>query len=126
MTSYQVVIGNAAKREAKKLPRPIQFQVTRALEGLAENPRPRGAEKLQGRPAFFRLRCGEHRIIYSVRSDLRAVVVVVIRDRKDAFRGLEELDSKLANALIQVADTILDRASVGEHATISIAPWRHS
>jgi hypothetical protein len=33
------------------------------------------------------------------------------RSRKDAFKGLELLDGKLANALIEVADTVLGGAA---------------
>ena len=124
LEALQIVVGNTAKRELKKLPKAAQAQITKALEKLSTNPRPRGAEKLQGHPAFFRIRCGEYRIIYAVRADIRHVVVVVIRDRKDAFKGLEQLDSKLASALIMVVDRMLDKAPFG--ITISTAPGRLS
>ena len=50
-------------------------------------------------------------MIYAVRSESNSVIVLVVRDRKDAFRGLHKLDAKLANALIFVADNLLERAA---------------
>lgn len=112
MSDYVVHIASPAAREIKKLIRQAQVQVTRTLEKLADNPRPHGAEKLRSRPSYYRIRSGDFRLIYAVRDDVAAVIVLVVRDRKDAFKGLEELDAKLADALVKVADSILEQAAI--------------
>lgn len=116
MASYQVWIAKPACREIKKLIKSAQVQVAATISKLSDNPLLPGTEKLQGRPSFFRIRSGDFRIIYSVRSEPRIVIILVVRDRKDAFKGLEELDAKLATALTEVAESILENATVGGSA----------
>jgi mRNA interferase RelE/StbE len=111
LVSHRVLIANAAKRELKKLTKQAQADVVRAISRLAKNPRPRGVEKLQGYPAYYRLRRDPYRVVYTIRPDILAVIVLVIRDRKDAFKGLGRLDDRLAHAL-----SILSRNVVGEEA----------
>ena len=105
-------VANPAAREIKKLTKTAQAQVITAINGLAHNPTPNGIEKLQARPGFFRLRSGDFRIIYHVKRDSKLVVILVVRDRKDAIKGLEDLDGKLAIALTHAAGTILHRSAV--------------
>lgn len=110
MTHYRVVVANPAKRDIKKLPEGARALLIEALEGLVSTPRPSGAEKLKANPVFLRIRKGNYRVIYAVRDVEQLVIVVVVRDRKDAFKGLDGLDGKLAEALLKVADHILERA----------------
>jgi mRNA interferase RelE/StbE len=116
LADYSVVIADPAKREARKLPEDAKTQVARALTKLATCPRPSGAEKLRSQPSFYRIRSGDYRIIYAIRPALKAAIVVVIRHRKDAFRGLEELDGKLADALVKVTDNLLECSAVSGSA----------
>ena len=85
LARYQVWIAKPACREIKKLTKPAQAQVTATIEKLSENPLLPATEKLQGRPAFFRVRSGNFRIIYNVRSEQCTVIILVVRDRKDAL-----------------------------------------
>jgi mRNA interferase RelE/StbE len=112
LADFHVELANPAKREFKKLPRAVHRQVAKSLTGLATDPRPRGAVILHSYPAFFRIWSGDYRIIYSLQPQIKTAIVVVIRHRKDAYKGLDKLDDKLAAALMKVADTILERSVV--------------
>lgn len=99
--NYRVEIVPAARREIKKLTQEVQFKVICGLEKLKENARPKGVEKLQGYPCFFRMVVDDHRIIYHVRGDV--VIVLVVRDRKNAYKSLGSLDHKLFAAVEEIA-----------------------
>lgn len=116
MNTYTVVVADPAKREIKKLTHPARLQIVKTLRKLEENPRPFGAEKLRSHPNFYRVRSGDYRIIYGIKSEINAAIVLVVRDRKDAFKGLDQLDGKLADALTKVTDSLLERAAVGGSA----------
>jgi hypothetical protein len=77
------------------------------LELLAQNPRPQGVEKLRANPAFWRLWIGrDHRMIYTIDDKMRVVVVALVRNRADAYRGLERLN---AASLIQAIQPLLSQ-----------------
>jgi mRNA interferase RelE/StbE len=43
---------------------------------------------LQGRRRFFRVRCGDYRIIYTGEADRQRVLVVKIGHRRDVYKRL--------------------------------------
>ncbi|MCH7838429.1 MAG: type II toxin-antitoxin system RelE/ParE family toxin [Chloroflexi bacterium] len=54
---------------------------------LADDPRPRQSLKLQGNPPRWRLRFGDHRVIYSISDRQRLVVILrVARRTKDTYK----------------------------------------
>lgn len=55
-------------------------------------------EKIKGHPSFFRIKGRDMRVIYHPLTASR-IVVLVIRDRKEAYRGLGGLNNKLEAAL---------------------------
>lgn len=99
MENIEIVFSPASQRELKKLERRDQIIVFKKLEELESCPRPSGMEKIQGHPKFYRVSAGrDHRIIYHIFQE-KLLVVLVIRDRKEAYRSLGDLDGKLAVAL---------------------------
>ena len=100
MSKFKVSVGSAAVREIKKLDRKAQLRIIECLENLADDPRPKGVEKLQQNPRFWRVRTGEYRIVYNIDDASVIIYVVVVRHRKDAYRGLADLDSKLVAATL--------------------------
>lgn len=104
LSALDIKFSPAARREIKKLSRNVQMKVLDAAEGLGACPRPPGVEKIKGRPEFLRIAIGDHRVIYTIAS-ARLLVILVIRDRKDAYKGLSDLDKKLAAAVIEIAVT---------------------
>ncbi len=104
MSSLDVVFSPAARREIRKFDRGIQLRFIEAAEALGKQPRPRGCEKVKGHPCFYRVKAGgDHRVIYHVLNE-RVVVILVLRDRKDAYRGLGDLDDKLESAIAEIEE----------------------
>jgi mRNA interferase RelE/StbE len=87
VASYSVFL----KRPAAKQLEEIGLEADRRrmadrIRALTEDPRPVGSERLAGRQDRLRIRQGDYRIIYSVRDSERAVTVVRIAHRRDAYR----------------------------------------
>lgn len=107
MMSVEVIFAPAAEREIKKLTKERQQDVLAALRRLRDGSETLEIEKIKGHPSFFRLKAGsEMRVIYHPLQPNR-VVVLVIRDRKEAYRGLGDLDGKLQAALHRVQNDAL-------------------
>lgn len=87
MTPYRVEIGDRALRELRGLPRFIRERLEEALDDLAVMPRPPGAKKLGGGHGW-RIRKGDHRILYVVDDGSRLVRIYRIGNRRDIYRGL--------------------------------------
>jgi len=83
--AYEVDLSSRAAREFLKLPRPVQRRLAQKIDLLAEDPRPPGAEKLVGLDAF-RIRVGDHRIVYLVDDRSRVVTIARIGHRRDVYR----------------------------------------
>ncbi|MCO6458180.1 MAG: type II toxin-antitoxin system RelE/ParE family toxin [Pirellulaceae bacterium] len=83
---YQIVFARSARRELENLPRPLSLRVLRRIESLARTPRPRGCRKLVGSANLWRLRVGDHRVIYGIDDAQRLVDIVAIRHRSEAYQ----------------------------------------
>ncbi|HVS46091.1 MAG TPA: type II toxin-antitoxin system RelE/ParE family toxin [Verrucomicrobiae bacterium] len=83
---YRIELTHVARKALLSIPAPDQQRVARAIDGLAQNPRPPGVKKLSGGAGEFRLRVGAHRVIYEVFDDVLRVLVLAIGPRKDVYR----------------------------------------
>lgn len=88
---YSVVLRPTAVEFLSELPGKHQRQIRDKVDSLAEDPRPPGAETLQGHPEFWKIRSGHYRIIYTIQEDILVVTVVKIGHRKDVYRRLKQL-----------------------------------
>ena len=61
-------------------------RVLRAVDGLAQEPRPPGCRKLVGSEDSFRIRIGHYRVIYTVDDAVLIVGIESIRHRREAYR----------------------------------------
>jgi mRNA interferase RelE/StbE len=86
MADYSIVFALSARRELEKLHDPLSSRVLTKIESLATNPRPSGCKKLEGAGNLWRVRVGDHRVIYAVDDRARTVDIIVIRHRRDAYR----------------------------------------
>ena len=64
----------------------LRDRIAAAIDGLADDPRPRGSVKLAGRNDY-RVRVGDYRIVYAVDDDERLVLVARIAHRREVYRG---------------------------------------
>jgi len=110
MSSTEVIVSPAAKREIKKLTKDRQKQTIELLRTLETGSDTLMIEKIKGHPSFFRIRRGDMRVVYHQLTGNR-VVVLVVRDRKDAYRGLGDLNRKLLSALQALGEAQANRIS---------------
>ncbi len=76
MAKYKILIKASAAKEIERLPsRKDRRRVVDRIRSLADDPRPKGCEKLSGQERY-RLRQGNYRIIYSIADDILTVRVV--------------------------------------------------
>ena len=83
--SYDLRIKPSAVKELKALQETERRRVVDRIQALAEDPRPRGCEKLTG-GSRYRVRQGSHRVLYEVHDEARIVTVVKIGHRRDVYR----------------------------------------
>ena len=77
-------------RELQALQEPDHRRVLTVLQGLAEEPRPSGCQKLYD--DVYRVRVGPWRVIYQIDEANRRIEVGGIRRRSGrTYRGLEDL-----------------------------------
>jgi mRNA interferase RelE/StbE len=84
MERYSIFIKKSAAKELEGLPKKDLVKVLARIEGLAENPRPPGAEKLAGLD-LYRVRQGSYRIVYSVEDRVLTVWVVKVGHRREVY-----------------------------------------
>ena len=85
MASYRVLIKPSAAKELERLPDKLRRQVAKRIQALAENPRPLGVEKLTGED-LYRIRQGDHRVVYSIADAVLTVLVIRLGNRRDVYR----------------------------------------
>ncbi|MGD9141212.1 MAG: type II toxin-antitoxin system RelE/ParE family toxin [bacterium] len=87
MARYRIVIKASAAREIEEISsRGDRRRVVDRIAALAEDPRPRGCEKLSGRD-IYRIRQGPYRILYSLQDEQLVVHVVKVGHRRDVYKG---------------------------------------
>lgn len=66
----------------------VRRRIDARIQLLAADPRPHGSQKLSGKDALYRVRCGEYRIVYQIEDQALVVLIVRIRHRRDVYRNL--------------------------------------
>jgi mRNA interferase RelE/StbE len=83
---YEILLEGRAERDLKKLPAEVFYRIVSNLKALAENPKPPGSQKITGSKNDWRIRIGEYRVIYEIDGKVKAVKVMRIRHRREAYR----------------------------------------
>ena len=83
-SQYQLVLTPRADRNMERLPRHVREQVARRIDLLAD--RPRLGKTLRGRFQGKRsLRAGDYRVIYSVDTEQRKVIIEGVGHRQGIY-----------------------------------------
>ena len=85
MASYRLLIKPSAAKELEGLLMKDRRRVVARMQGLADQPRPSGCEKLTGHD-LFRVRQGKYRLLYAVQDHDLTVIVFKIGHRRDVYR----------------------------------------
>ena len=83
--SYRVVLADRAEKELDALDRHVRGRVLTAILRLAENPyQATNVKSLSS--GFYRLRVGDYRVIYEVKDDILAILVIKVGHRREVYR----------------------------------------
>jgi mRNA interferase RelE/StbE len=82
---YRIDYDRRALKELSKLDRPAAQRVHTAILGLAADPRPPGCRALTGYPGMWRVRVGDHRVIYTIEDDRLVVLVLRVGHRREIY-----------------------------------------
>jgi mRNA interferase RelE/StbE len=84
--TYRIRFAPRAERDLKSLQKQTYSQIIRKIDALAENPLPDGVKKLTGNEKLFRIRVGDHRIVYTIEKGELIVLIITIRHRREVYR----------------------------------------
>jgi mRNA interferase RelE/StbE len=83
--TYTLEILRTAQKQLAKIASQERVRIVSAIRNLAEDPRPDGAMKLTGRPAW-RIRIGAYRVIYEIQDNQLRVLVIEVGHRREIYR----------------------------------------
>jgi mRNA interferase RelE/StbE len=83
---YEVYLEKAAENDLKRLPTTTFHRIIPHIKPLAENPRPSSCRKLTGSKNDWRIRIGDHRVLYEIDEKAKAVRIMRVRHRREVYR----------------------------------------
>jgi mRNA interferase RelE/StbE len=86
MDCYQIKWTNSAKKELRKLDKNIIPRLISAVEELAKNPYPQGVKKLVNSENNYRIRVGDYRIIYEIKSSVLIIYIIKVGNRQSVYK----------------------------------------
>ncbi len=89
MAGYKIYFRQSVLKDLAKIPKRQLQRIIKRIEKLADDPRPRGCEKISGQDRF-RIRQGSYRIIYSIQDDELTIWIVKIDHRGEIYRKLDK------------------------------------
>jgi mRNA interferase RelE/StbE len=84
--TYRIEVAPSAARQIRKLDPVARRRIQAAVELLADEPRPPAATMLVGAGGAWRVRVGDHRIIYDIEDDRLVVLVLAAGHRRHVYR----------------------------------------
>ncbi len=84
--TYTVEVTARAERELSALPADDQRRIAKKIDRLATTPRPVDCKKLAGPDAFYRIRIGDFRVVYSIEDRKLRVLIIRVGNRRDIYR----------------------------------------
>lgn len=85
--THRIVLSPAAARQIRKLDAPVRRRMQAAVELLALDPRPPAATRLVGGAGEWRVRVGDHRIVYEIHDGELLVLVLTVGHRREVHRS---------------------------------------
>ena len=85
MASYKIVFKQSVVKDLRSIPTEDIRRILERIDGLADEPRPVGVEKLSG-DEKYRIRQGNYRILYTIDDDVIIVTIVKVGHRRDVYR----------------------------------------
>lgn len=86
MASFDLQWRKSTSKDLRRIPRQAVSRIIAEVEKLAEEPLPRGSEKLSGSERTYRIRVGDYRVVYELLRNAKIVEIQRVRHRKDVYR----------------------------------------
>ena len=86
MNPYQVRFSKESHKALNSLEAKLAMRIANAIKKLATDPRPQGCRKMVGSENDYRIRIGDYRVIYKIKSSVLMIFVIRIAHRKDIYR----------------------------------------
>ncbi len=86
MASYEIRFSKESSKTLDSLEVKLALRIMDAVKKLASTPKPPGCRKIVGSDKDYRIRVGDYRVIYQIRSTVLIVFVIRIGHRKDIYR----------------------------------------
>jgi mRNA interferase RelE/StbE len=83
---WQITVRRKAKRVLTRLPAPLQTQMIKAIDELADNPRPPHSKQLKGTKDLYRIRVGSWRVIYTIKDEQLLILIITIAPRGQVYK----------------------------------------
>ncbi len=90
MSEYHLLLGDRrVQKDLSRLERSVRERILQAIQVLKQDPRPPAARKLR-HPAIgeYRLRVGNWRVFYDIDKEAKAIVILRVMHRREAYRSL--------------------------------------
>ena len=81
---YDIFVLPPAQRDLDKLEASDFARIIKKIRGLSREPRPAGCLKLTGEEGY-RIRVGDHRVLYRIDDPSKRVYLYRVKHRKDAY-----------------------------------------
>jgi mRNA interferase RelE/StbE len=88
VAAYTIDLRPRARKSLRQLDTATRKTIAEAIDGLAVQPHPPGAQTLKGHRPWLRTRVGDYRIIYVVDDRIRTITVAEIGHRREVYRNL--------------------------------------
>jgi mRNA interferase RelE/StbE len=85
MARYRIVFKKSVAKDLHPIPQKDIQRILKRIDGLIEDPRPAGVEKLSG-DEKYRIRQGNYRILYMIEDEIITVTIVKVGHRRDVYR----------------------------------------
>ena len=85
---YKVVIERRVYKDLDDISSQDLEKIYAAILGLETDPRGHGSKKLKAGSDRYRIRHGNHRIVYTIDHVTKTVNIVLVRHRKEVYRDL--------------------------------------
>ena len=82
---YRIEIHVHAARDLRSLDDRTRAKIRKKIDSLAHDPRPQGCRKLRGSENTYRIRIGDHRVLYQIEDAVVLVVVVRVGHRREVY-----------------------------------------
>jgi mRNA interferase RelE/StbE len=86
MARYELRVKPSVAKDLRGIPAADVKRILKRMEGLRDDPRAAGCEKLTGHE-LYRVRQGVYRIVYSIDDEQVVVEVIRVGHRGDVYRA---------------------------------------